>query len=195
MNIAIFGADGEIGLSLTKKAISKGNSIVVYISKNSDYAYTDDQLTTISGDFSDHVLIEQAVNCADVVISLLELPLNFRRFRGTPVAYCHFLIIEAMEQLNKKRFITLATPTVISASLAKSLYPNTYLEMKKIEMLLRNSILDWTIVQIANPKVKPRRLEQMIKTESASLSDHIASFILDLVIKNSHINQTPVVFN
>ena len=88
------------------------------------------------------------------------------KLKGTPVANGHDLIIKAMKKFNNKRLITLATPavqskddrknlwTVVPGILAKIFLPNGYTEMKKLEVIVKHSNVDWTAVRIINPNVK-----------------------------------------
>lgn len=110
------------------------------------------------------------------------------------------------------RFITLATPTVQSKDdrknfttvvpgiMAKILFPNAYREMKKIEQLIKNSELNWTVVRIINPNVKHKN-----DTYDVSLGDttakmavsreNIGKFMYLVAMQNSYVGQMPIVFN
>ncbi|MDQ8738117.1 NAD(P)H-binding protein [Paenibacillus sp. LHD-38] len=124
----------------------------------------------------------------------------------------HQTIIRAMEKMRVNRFITLATPTVQSKDdrknfttvvpgiMAKILFPNAYREMKKIEQLIKNSELNWTVVRIINPNVKHKK-----DTYDVSLGDttakmavsreNIGKFMYLVALQNSYVGQMPIVFN
>ncbi|WP_245592316.1 NAD(P)-dependent oxidoreductase [Ectobacillus panaciterrae] len=159
MNISIFGASGAIGKIVLEHALSdKENSVTAYVRRPDSLKMSFPNLKVIVGELTNQALVQQAIEQSDVVISTLGPALDTsRKIKGTPIADGHKTIIHAMQKLNKKRFITLATPTVksnedkkqfstvIPGIMAKLLFPNGYLEMKKVEKLIKESSLDWTV--------------------------------------------------
>lgn len=196
MNITIFGASGEIGRFLTNNALINGDAVTVCVRRSESFVQTENNLTIVTGDLTNQTLIENAIQNADVVISMLAPSIDFQVSKGTPIAFAHFLIINAMKKNNKKRFIILATPTVVPVALAKTLFPNTYLEMKKIEALVKRSSLDWTIVQIINPNVKPKNNKYCasLDEKSEASCEKISAFIYSAALKNLYVNEMPIVF-
>ena len=112
MNITIFGASGKIGAILTNLALDKGETVTAYVRNPGKIKRIHDHLHIVIGDLKNQAQIEKAIGSADVVMSTLGPSLKRSENRnGTPIADGHELIIKAMEKLNKKRFITLATPS------------------------------------------------------------------------------------
>ena len=151
MNMTIFGASGAIGQILTNYALKNGDIVTAYVRRSGSLKQSHKNLKIIVGQLTDQPLVAKAVAEADVVISTLGPALDIsRKLKGTPIADGHEVIIKTMETLNKKRFITLATPTirseedqnnfstVVPGLLAKILFPNGYHEMKKIEQLIKS---------------------------------------------------------
>lgn len=113
MNITIFGASGKIGTLLTNLALDKGDTVTAYVRNPEKIKRIHDRLHIVTGDLKNQSQIEKAIESADIVISTLgpSLKRSVNR-KGTTIADGHELIIRAMDTLNKKRFITLATPSI-----------------------------------------------------------------------------------
>jgi putative NADH-flavin reductase len=213
MNITIFGASGAIGEILTNIALNNGDRVTAYVRRADSIKHLHENLQIVVGDLSNQPLVEEAISNADVVVSTLGPALDTsRKLKGTPIADGHAVIIKAMKKLNKKRFITLGTPTVHSKEdkknistilpgvMAKVLFPNGYQEMKKIEQLIKASSLDWTVVRIINPNVKHKKYEYDISLgdQPAKMSvsrENIAQFMYQVARENLYSNQMPIIFN
>ncbi|WP_245237429.1 NAD(P)-dependent oxidoreductase [Paenibacillus ihuae] len=167
MNITIFGASGAIGQLVTQLALENGDFVTAYIRNPKKVSLKHPNLTVVQGELSNTSIIERAVAEADVVISTLGPASDMsRKLKGTPIADGHELIVRAMKRLDKKRLITLATPalqsdddkknisTILPGVLAKIFLPNGHAEMKKMEGIIKQSSIDWTVVRIINPNVK-----------------------------------------
>ena len=110
MNITIFGASGAIGKIVLEHALSdKENSVTAYVRRPDCLKMSFPNLKVIVGELTNRAQIQQAIEQSDVVISTLGPALDtLRKTKGTPIADGHETIINAMQKLNKKRFITLA---------------------------------------------------------------------------------------
>ncbi|WP_026565396.1 NAD(P)H-binding protein [Bacillus sp. UNC41MFS5] len=201
MNITLFGANGLIGQLVLKEALENSISI------------THKKLKVIVGDLSHKEKVEEAIREADVVISTLGPALDkSRKVKSLPIAAGHKNILSIMEKLDKKRIITLGTPTVkakedqnqfatvVPGILAKWLFPTGYQEMKTIEQLINHSNLDWTLVRIINPNVKHSSQEYTIslgdtKAKMGVTRENVAQCIYDIAKNNIFIKQMPIVFN
>jgi putative NADH-flavin reductase len=113
VNITIFGASGKIGTILTNLALGKGETVTAYVRNPERINQIHDNLHIVIGDLKNQAHIEKAIESADVVISTLGPSLKRSENRtGTTIADGHELIIKAMEKQNKKRLVTLATPSM-----------------------------------------------------------------------------------
>jgi putative NADH-flavin reductase len=213
MNITLFGANGSIGKIVTKHALEHGDIVTTYVRRMDHTTPSHNDVIVVVGDLSNQLLIEKAIEKADVVISTLGPALDMSRENtGTPIADGHERIIHAMEKLNKKRFSTLATPSIHSEEdrkhlwiilppiMAQLLYPNGYREMKKIEQIIKTSSLDWTVVRIINPNVKHTRFEYHVslgdKPIKMSVSrENVGAFMYRVASEHLYIKQMPIVFN
>ncbi len=212
MNITIFGANGAIGRIVTGHALDHGDTVTAYVRSANGLDRSRANFIIMVGDLSNRLLIEKAIENADVVISALGPALDTSRKKGTPIADGHAVIIHAMERLDKKRFITLATPTVRSDEdriristvlppiIARVLFPNPYREMKIIEEIVKKSSLEWTVVRMIKPGKKQKdggygiSLGDMPAKMGVS-RENVGAFMYRVASENSYIRKMPIIFN
>lgn len=213
MNITIFGASGAIGQLLTRLALDNGDFVTAYVRNPDKISLKHPNLSLVQGDLSNTSTIEKAVAKSDVVISTLGPALDMsRKLKGTPIADGHELIIRAMKKLNIKRLITLATPalqadddkksisTILPGVLAKIFIPNGHAEMKKIEEIIKQSSLDWTVVRIINPNVKHKgqAYDYSFGDKPAKLGvsrENVATFMYSAARDKHLIRKMPIIYN
>ncbi len=212
MNITLFGASGAIGKIVLEQAISDNENTVTAFVRNPDRLKVSiPNLKIVVGELNNQALVQQAIEHADVVISTLGPALS-RKVKGTPVADGHETIIKAMQKLKKKRLITLATPTlradedkkqfttVFPTIMAKLFLPNGYLEMKKMEKLIKESSLDWTVVRIINPNVKYKNQAYEVSfgdrpAKMAVSRENVGKLMYLVAKENLYIKKMPIIFN
>ncbi|KQO04648.1 NAD(P)-dependent oxidoreductase [Paenibacillus sp. Leaf72] len=213
MKITVFGASGAIGKLVVQEALKHGDQIVAYVRRADALPDKDPNIQVIVGSLDDRGKMEEAIANSDAVISALGPALDkSRKVKDLPIARAHETIIQIMQALNKKRFITLATPTVkakedrsqtatvLPGIMAKLLFPTGYQEMKRIEQLIQQSSLEWTVVRIINPNIKHDG-----KSYGISLGDtkagmnvtreNVAKCLYDSVRNTAYIHKMPIVFN
>lgn len=213
MNITIFGASGAIGQLVTQLALEDGDFVTAYIRNPKKISLKHPNLTLVQGELSNTSTIERAVAEADVVISTLGPASDMsRKLKGTPIADGHELIVRAMKKLDKKRLITLATPalqsdddkknisTILPGVLAKIFLPNGHTEMKKMEGIIKQSSLDWTVVRIINPNVKHKgqSYDYSFGDKPAKLGvsrENVAKFMYSVARDKQLIRKMPIIYN
>ncbi|OMF96866.1 NAD(P)H-binding protein [Paenibacillus sp. FSL R7-0337] len=213
MNITIFGASGAIGQLLTQLALDHGDFVTAYVRNPHKISLKHPNLSFVQGELSNATTIEQAVAKSDVVISTLGPASDMsRKLKGTPIADGHELMIRAMKKHNKTRLITLATPalqsdddkknmsTILPGVMAKVFLPNGYAEIKKMEGIIKQSNLDWTVVRIINPNVKHKgqSYDYSFGDQSAKLSvsrENVANIMYAATRDNHMIRKMPIVYN
>jgi putative NADH-flavin reductase len=213
VNITIFGASGKIGTILTNLALDKGDTVTAYVRNPEKITRIHDRLHIVIGDLKNQAQIEKAIESADVVMSTLGPSLKrSENKKGTLIADGHELIINAMEKLNKKRFITLATPsiqakedrkqfTIVFLRLIVRLFlSGAYRDIVKYGSLVERSNLDWTVVRIINPNAKPKGKKYGIslgdKRVKISVSrENVAAFMYEVAINHLYAGKMPIVFN
>ncbi|WP_154959228.1 NAD(P)-dependent oxidoreductase [Paenibacillus polysaccharolyticus] len=213
MNITVFGASGAIGQLVTQLALDHGDFVTAYVRNPEKISLKHPNLSLVQGELSNSSTIEKAVAESDVVISTLGPASDMsRKLKGTPIADGHERIIKAMNKLNKKRLITLATPalqsdddkknisTILPGVLAKVFLPNGYAEMKKLEGMIKESKLNWTVVRIINPNVKYKgqSYDYSFGDKPAKLGvsrENVAKFMYSSALDNALIRKMPIIYN
>lgn len=213
MRITIFGASGGIGQMLTEQALEHGHIVTSYVRRPESFKKKHPNLTIVVGELTNQTQIEMAIRNSDVIISTLGPALDTsRKLKGTPIADGHEKIISAMKKLNKERLITLATPTVSAKEdrksiitlvpniMAKLLLPNAYQEMKKLEHLIKESALKWTVVRMINPNIKytGQKVAYSLGDVPGKMKvsrENVAHFMYQVSIEGSFIQKMPIVFN
>lgn len=213
MNITIFGAGGAIGRIIAEHALENGDTVTAYVRSREGLEPPRGNMIILVGELSNRLLIDKAVENADVVISALgpahDAP---RRQKETPIADGHAVIIQAMEKQNVKRFITLATPIVRSYEdrvrlgimlprvAARIFRPHAYREMKGIERLVKDSSLEWTVVRMVNPNAKHGKEAYAVSLGDTPVSmkvsrENVGAFMYRVAAEGSYISRMPIVFN
>ncbi|RPK31373.1 SDR family NAD(P)-dependent oxidoreductase [Paenibacillus xylanexedens] len=225
--IAIVGAGAGLGMSIAKKFGQNGFRVAL-IARNEEklnqLVIELEQLGIEAASFQADILNKEQIEMAFAAIKekygfidVLEYSPTpsfdtVAQLKGTPIADGHELMIRAMNKLNKKRFITLATPalqsdddkknmsTILPGVLAKVLLPNGYAEMKRMEGMIKESNLDWTVVRIINPNVKytGQTYDFSFGDNSAKLSvsrENVAKFMYSAARDNQLIRKMPIIYN
>ncbi|MBO8142300.1 MAG: NAD(P)H-binding protein [Firmicutes bacterium] len=213
MNITVFGANGRIGQLLLRQALQDGYAVTGFVRRPDALTWQHERLRVIVGTYEDPDSVAEAVQAGDVIFSTLGPALSMKReVKDLPIARAHEAIMRAMEKVGKRRFITLATPTVrakedkkqlvtvLPEIMAKLLYPTGYQEMKVIETLIHSSSLDWTVVRIVNPNVQSNGAGYAVsfgdtKGKMTVSRWNVARCMLDATSRNDWIHKMPIVFN
>ena len=158
MNIVIFGAGGPTGKLLVEQAIAAGHTVTAVMRTPQPI----EGATVVRADVLDASDVSAAIEGADAVLSSLGVPFGRKPIdtysRGTAN------IVAAMKRHGVKRLIltssSAADPAVRfknsgGGALLELLKPlviygfgrTTYVDMRRMEKLVRESGLDWTIVR------------------------------------------------
>lgn len=213
MNIALFGATGEIGGLFMKLALNERNTVYAYARSPEKIKIQNDNLHVIKGTLTDEKSMEAAIVNADVVVSTMGPSLKSKRNdMSTPIADAHTLIIEIMERQNKSRLITLATPSIHAENDRKStllkiipfgaklFFPWAYRDMLKLDTIIKNANIDWTVIRIMSPNAKTSGNGYAVAvgqdTSKMSVSrENVAKFFYDVTKNNTFSKEMPIVFN
>lgn len=213
MNIAVFGANGQIGQLLIQNALQNGDKVTAYVRREGALNLEHANLVVIVGSLTNEQQLTATIQGQDAVVSTLGPSLSMsRQVNDLPITKAHETILNVMEQQGVSRFITLATPTIKSTLdqkqavtvlpkiMAKILFPTGFAEMNEISKLIHNSKVDWTVVRIVNPNTNKDG-----KGYSVSLGDtkgkftvsrkNVAACMYDAIRKEEWIGKMPIVFN
>ena len=158
MRIAVFGATGQAGQLLVKKALADGYEVVAYVRNPSKLEQTGERLTVIQGELNDQASVEKAITGAHAVVSVLG---PHGRSRAKPLTIGMKNIIAAMKNQGIHRLIITSTVSVkdsndrpdfrfrLLVSIVKLLIRPAYEEILSVADVVRNSDLDWTLVRLS----------------------------------------------
>lgn len=167
MNVTIFGATGGVGSKVVEELRSRGHSVTAYV-RNPGKVPADwgDTVTVVTGELSDTAAVDRAVQGAEAVISALG-PSMDHKTTGLPLVDGTRTIITAMQQHGVRRYVGIATPSVLdpretptwqtrlSSFMAKTFLRRAYDELLGMSDIVMTSGLDWTIVRFLAPKNGP----------------------------------------
>lgn len=164
MNITIFGGTGTTGLILIEKALKEGYSVTAFARNPSKITIQHNNLKIIKGELTDLPKIEEAIQTADAVISLLG---PIQGSKGFAISDGIKNIIKVMEKQNCKRLIATATPSfkdgndkfqfgfALAVFSVKMFMKDVYNDINLIGRNISESSLDWTIVRLPMLSDKP----------------------------------------
>jgi NAD(P)-dependent dehydrogenase (short-subunit alcohol dehydrogenase family) len=210
MKIAVFGATGQAGQLLVKKALADGYDVVAYARNPSKLDQRSEQLTVIQGELNDQASIEKTITGVDAVVSLLGLR---GRTRTKPITLGMRNIIAAMTNQGIRRLIIVSTASAkdpndrpdlkfrILVAIVKLLIRPAYEEIVSVADVVRNSDLDWTLVRLSLLSNKPATG----KTRAGFLGrgevkigvtrEDMVAFLLNQVGDARYLRQSPVISN
>jgi nucleoside-diphosphate-sugar epimerase len=160
MRIVIFGASGSTGRLLTEQALAAGHDVVAVTRQPADFPITHEQLSVLEADVHDGQAVDRAVEGADVVLSTLGVP-----FTRKPVTiYSDGIrnIIAAMSRHGVERVVVVSSTATephqhagggfllyrVLLQLVIATFGKTSIsDMRRMEALLRDSDLRWTIMR------------------------------------------------
>ncbi|AJY75362.1 NAD(P)-dependent oxidoreductase [Paenibacillus beijingensis] len=160
MNIVIFGANGPTGRLLTKQAVAEGHTVTAVTRRPETFPLRHDRLQVMGGDVFDLSSVEQAVAGKDAVLSTLGVPFS----RKTITVYSEGIanIMRAMNEHGVRRLVCVTSSAVephydpeggfvfekiVQPAITRTIGRTLYDDMRRMETLVKNSNLDWTIVR------------------------------------------------
>jgi putative NADH-flavin reductase len=210
MNIVVFGANGPTGRLLTKQALDRGHAVTAVTRHPETFPIEHACLQVVKGDVFVLAAVEQAVAGQDAVLSTLGVP--FTREPVTVYSAGMANIMQAMQRYEVRRLVAVtSSATEPSAEpkggfiFEKILQPfvvnvigrTVYEDMRRMETMMRNSRLDWTIVRpsglFETPEVTPYQMaETEIKGKFTSRTD-LADCMLQLLANNRYVGKVVAV--
>jgi putative NADH-flavin reductase len=171
MKLVIFGANGPTGQLLTKEALAEGHAVTAVTRHPDAFPLRHERLQVLGGNVYDIKFVEKAVAGQAAVLSSLGIPYSFKPItvysRGTGN------IVQAMQQAGVRRLVCVSSSATDARTrylddgggfffekIMKPLIINTigrtmYEDMARMETLVMNSSLDWTIVRPSGLFVTP----------------------------------------
>jgi putative NADH-flavin reductase len=160
MRIAIFGANGQTGRLATRHALDVGHAAIAVTRRPDDFPFDDPALTVAGADVHDADAVAGVVAGADAVLSTLGVPFTREPIntysRGTAN------IVAAMRSSGVTRLVVVSSTgafhypgrtgapfalRLVEPVITRTIGKTVYDDMRRMETIVRNSDLDWTIVR------------------------------------------------
>lgn len=159
MRITIFSLGGLLGQYVTNTALLHGAQVTAYV-PDAKVIWPRKNLTVIEGSLQNRERVLEALLEADAVISVLT-PMRVKHVKEeeTPLADGNAMILSAMKQLGKTRFVTVGHVCIhafgdcedkyqrMSTKFMQIFWPGVYKDMQKMGQVLARSDLNWTLVR------------------------------------------------
>jgi putative NADH-flavin reductase len=159
MKLAIFGANGQTGRLATALALQAGHQVVAVVRRPREFPLTGPGLTVAEADARDGSAVQSVVTGVDAVVSTLGA--TFTREPVDTYSVGTANIVAAMRTARTRRLVVVSSsaayPThrtrvplmlrVVEPIITKTIGKTVYDDMRRMEDVVRDSGLDWTIVR------------------------------------------------
>jgi putative NADH-flavin reductase len=208
MKVAIFGGTGKTGQNLVQQALDAGHDVIVLARTPSNITTQHEALKVLQGDVVDAQRVEETIQGADAVISVLGPRSNKPEFiisKGTDN------ILNAMKRHNVRRIIISAgagvhdpqdKPKIVDrvfGVLLNILSKNAVADMRQVVDKVRHSDRDWTVVRV--PMLTDQPAQGTLKvgyvgdiSPRLSRAD-MAAFMLKQLDNNAYLRKAPAISN
>ena len=160
MRIVIFGANGQTGRLATRRALDAGHTTVAVTRRPGAFPFSDPALTVAGADVHDADAVGDVVEDADAVLSTLGVPFTREPIntysRGTAN------IVAAMQSSGVARLVVVSSTgafhypgrtgapfalRLVEPVITRTIGKTVYDDIRRMETIVRDSDLDWTIVR------------------------------------------------
>jgi putative NADH-flavin reductase len=160
MRVVIFGANGPTGRLVTRRALDAGHTAVAVTRRPTDFPFADDRLTVAEADVHDADALVDVIDGADAVLSSLGVPFTREHVDTYSVGAAN--IVAAMRQTGVHRLVVVSSAAVdhypgrtgapfamrfVEPVITRTIGKTVYDDMRRMETIVRESSLDWTIVR------------------------------------------------
>jgi putative NADH-flavin reductase len=160
MSIVVFGANGPTGRLLVAHALAAGHQVIAVTRRPDKFPQQHPNLTVARADVLDASAVEGVVSGADAILSTLGAPYGRKQVAVYSVGVRN--ILTAMERHQVRRIVVVSSSAtdpkpyadagfffnrVVQPFVVNVLGKTVYEDMRRMEELIRNSEVDWTIVR------------------------------------------------
>jgi putative NADH-flavin reductase len=213
MKIVIFGASGFSGKAILKEALAQNHQVTILVRSNVGVAFRDKNLKVVEGNVLDKEIVNQILHDQDAVIQCLGVGGKGDGKPTTFISDATKIIVEEMEKNKVKKLIAMSNvgagnsiafqPWIFNKIILP--YFMKWLKViiddkNKMEPIIMNSRLDWTIVRCPNIVDKPMKgnckatLDGKGLKLSVTLGD-MAAFMINQITDNTFLKQAPSISN
>jgi len=160
MKLVVFGANGQTGRLLTRRALDKGHLVVAVTRHSDDLPFADAHLTVAQADVRQPSSLEGVVREADAVMSTLGVPFSTRPIDTYSAGVRN--IVDAMRSTGVRRLVVVSSTgayhypnridmpmslRIFEPVITRTIGKTTYDDQRRMEDIVRASGLDWTVVR------------------------------------------------
>lgn len=211
MKVVIFGATGLVGQATLKQALAKNYQVTILVRDKSKVTIRHPNLTVVQGSVMDKQAVTEVLQNQDTVIQTLGYN---GKGNGKPTTFttdATKVIIEAMKQNNVQRLIAMS---VVGAGNSIAFLPKIFTKFilpvfmkwfvyiiddkNKLEPLVMNSDLNWTIVRSITIKDKVATGKTNVTLDGKNLKlsiavGDVANFLVEQLTAKTFSKQAPVI--
>ena len=213
MKVVIFGATGFSGKAILKEALSQQHQVTVLVRNKSSILVQDKNLKIVEGNVLDKHIVAEVLKNSDAVIQCLGVGGKGNGKLTTFISVATKIIVEEMEKQQIKRLIAMSN---VGAGNSVSFQPWIFTKIilpyfmkwlkvliddkNRMEPIIMNSELDWTIVRCPNivDKTPKRNILATLDGKGLKLAvtlGDMAEFIVQQLIDASYFKQAPSISN
>lgn len=213
MKVVIFGATGFAGKAILKQALAQNHQATILVRNKSAISSHDERLTIVEGNVMDRKKVSEVLENQEAAIQCLGAGGKSIVQPNTFISDATKIIVEEMERLEVKRLVVMSnvgTGNSIDFQpwfFTKIILPYFMKWLKvviddknRMESIVMNSQLDWTIVRCPNIVDKPAKerchatLDGRGLKLSITLGD-MAAFLVQQLTDESFSKQAPSISN
>jgi putative NADH-flavin reductase len=160
VKIVVFGANGPTGRLVTQRAVDEGHAVTAVTRSPETFAFSHPGLRVFRGDVFDSESVSRAVTGQDAVLSALGVP--YGRDEITTYSAGARTMLDAMAEHDVSRLVCVSSSAVdpeagphggfffehvLQPLVANVMGKTLYDDMKRMEAILADSPLDWTVLR------------------------------------------------
>jgi uncharacterized protein YbjT (DUF2867 family) len=160
VKIVIFGANGQTGRLLARRVLDADHTAVAVTRRPDDFPFAHPRLTVAGADVRDASSLVDVVDGADAVLSTLGVPFGRKPIDTYSVGVRN--VITAMQNTSVRRLVVVSstgahhypnridTPLslrLVEPIITRTIGKSTYDDQRRMEDVVRDSGLDWTVVR------------------------------------------------
>jgi uncharacterized protein YbjT (DUF2867 family) len=160
MHVVIFGANGPTGRLVVRRTLEAGHTAVAVTRRPTDFPFADPRLTVSEADVHDAEAVADVIAGADAVLSTLGVP--FTREPVNTYSEGARNIVAAMRSAGARRLAVVSSAALdhyprrteapfamrfVEPIITRTIGKTVYDDMRRMETIVRDSGLDWTIVR------------------------------------------------
>ncbi len=213
MKVAIFGATGFAGNSILKEALAQNHLVTILVRNKSAFSMNDKRVTVIEGNVMDRKKVSEVLENQDAVIQCLGTGGKGSVTPTTFISDATKVIVDEMEKSGVKRLIAMSNEGTGNSFRYQPWYFTKIIlpyfmkwlkvvidDKNRMEPVIMNSQLNWTIVRCPNIVNKPAKGKYHVTLDGKGLKLSItlgdmSTFMVQQLRDESFSKQAPSISN